>query len=323
MTDHLPDISSRRLSLIVPVFNEEDAIPLFMLAIGPVITAVHERFSIIEDVEILFVNDGSTDRTYEIVHGLSTTDKRVKMVALSRNFGKEAALSAGMRYATGKAIIPIDVDLQDPPHVILDLLQEWVNGAQVVDAVRVDRTSDSFVKRVTASAFYRIYNLLADRKIPANVGDFRLLDRDVVTALAAITEHSRFNKALFSWVGFRRAEVPFERHRRSAGQGKWRYWRLWNFALDGLISSSTAPLRMWTYVGALIALAAFLYAGYIIVSTLIYGAETPGYASLITVILFLGGLNLLSLGIMGEYVGRIAIEVRGRPLYIVASTVGL
>lgn len=312
----------QKLSLVVPVFNEEEAIRPFLDRTLPVLERAAALVSAETSLEIVFVNDGSTDATAAVLGALTQRDVRIKLVNLSRNFGKEAAVAAGLNYASGDAIIPIDVDLQDPPELIEPMVVKWLAGAKAVEAVRTDRMSDSWYKRVTANGFYRLYNRFAEQPIRENVGDFRLLDREVVEVLRSLSERSRFNKALYSWVGFARETVEFTRERRSAGTSKWKYWRLWNFALDGLTASTTAPLRVWTYLGAITAIAAFAYAAFIVIHTLVFGVDSPGYASLLTVVLFMGGLNMLALGIMGEYVGRIAKEVRGRPLYVVQSTLG-
>ena len=226
-------------------------------------------------------------------------------------------MAAGLKYADAAAVIPMDVDLQDPPHLIAEMVAKWQAGAQVVNAKRCDRTSDKFLKRRTARGFYRIYNKLAERPIPDDVGDFRLLDRRVVDTLNRLEESARFNKGLFSWVGFTTETVEYSRPERAVGESKWRYWRLWRLALDGITASSTMPLRIWTYVGGSIAFLSMAYAAFLVLRTLMTGNDVPGYTSTIVAVLFLGGLNLLSLGIMGEYVGRIANEVRRRPLYVV------
>lgn len=314
---------AKLLSLVVPVFNEQEGIRIFLDRTGPVLTRSCAAIAADADFEIVFVNDGSTDATAAIIEALGQRDPRIKLINLSRNFGKEAAVAAGLNYAAGDAIIPIDVDLQDPPETIEPMVSKWLAGAKAVEAVREDRSSDSWLKRTSANSFYRLYNKVADRPIRENVGDFRLLDREVVDVLRNLGERSRFNKALYSWVGFTHETVTFTREKRAAGTSKWKYWRLWNFALDGLTASTTAPLRVWTYIGVFTALAAFAYAAFILLRTAVHGADTPGYASIIVVTLLMGGLNMIALGVMGEYVGRIAKEVRGRPLYVVQSTIGL
>lgn len=310
------------VSLIIPVLNEEAAIAAFLerseVALTDALALLPEGSSL----EWVFVNDGSTDATEAVISGRAVRDPRIRLVNLSRNFGKEAALAAGLDHAAGDAVIPIDVDLQDPPEVIPDMVRHWLDGAQVVNGMRADRSTDSWAKRFTAQGFYRFYNRIADHPIPENVGDFRLMDREAVDVVRKLSEQSRFNKGLFSWVGFRTETVQYQREARSVGQSKWPGWKLWNFAIDGIVSSSTVPLRIWTYMGALIALGAFGYAIGLILYTVFTGGDTPGFASIMVAVLFLGGLNMLSLGILGEYVGRIATEVRGRPLYVVASRTG-
>jgi len=241
----------------------------------------------------------------------------IVVLNLSRNFGKEAALTCGIDYAGGKAVIPIDVDLQDPPELITEMLKLWHQGFDVVLAQRVDRSADHVMKRKTAEWFYLLHNAISDSPIPPNVGDFRLMDRKVVEALKALPERRRFMKGLFAWVGFRQAVIPYSREARQAGMSKFSGWHLWNFALEGITSFSTAPLRIWTYLGLCIALVAFAYGTFIVGRVLLLGRDMPGYASLITVILFLGGVQLIGLGVLGEYLGRIYLETKGRPVYIV------
>lgn len=313
---------AKRLSLIIPVLNEEATVATFLEESGRALDAAVALMPGGSDAEWIFVNDGSTDATEAVLTTRAQTDPRIKLVNLSRNFGKEAALAAGLDHATGDAVIPIDVDLQDPPEAIAGMVRAWMDGAVVVNARRVDRSSDSLSKRVSSSWFYKLYNRIADQPIPENVGDFRLLSKQAVDVIKRLPEQSRFNKGLFNWVGFKVVTIDYERAPRSAGSSKWRAWKLWNLALDGITASTTVPLRIWTYVGAAIAALAFLYALFLVVYTLIFGADMPGFASIMVAVLGLGGLQLLSLGIMGEYVGRIATEVRGRPLYVVSSTVG-
>jgi glycosyltransferase involved in cell wall biosynthesis len=313
----------KKLTVIVPVHNEQEMILTFLDRLIPALEGCRSLMGRDADHDVLFVNDGSTDATRNLLEAAARRLPMVKLINLSRNFGKEAALSAGLCFATGDAVVPIDVDLQDPPEAIPEMVAKWLGGAKVVDGVRTSRDSDTWLKRASASGFYRFYNLLADYPIPNNVGDFRLLDREVVEALKEFNEYTRFNKAIYSWVGFERATVEFVREPRSCGTSKWRYWKLWNFALDGIVASTTLPLRIWTYLGATMAICSFLYALFIFFRTIILGVDAPGYASLMTVVLFVSGLNFLSLGVMGEYIGRISKEVRRRPLYIVQSTVGM
>ena len=308
-----------RVSLVVPVLNEQDTVKAFVDRIAEVFAPIVET----SDYEIIFVNDGSTDATEFAIRSMILDNPRLRLVNLSRNFGKEAALCAGLEHAHGDAVIPIDVDLQDPPELIPEMIEKWRKGAKVVNARRAARRNDTWLKRKTAGAFYKTFNMLADHPIPSNVGDFRLMDQQVVSVVRELGERARFNKSLFSWVGFETDEVTYERPARSAGESSWSYWKLWNFALDGIFASSTAPLRIWTYIGGTLSVASFLYAAYILLHTLILGVDTPGYASTAILILGFGGLNLFALGILGEYIGRIYTEVRERPLYVVRSMDGV
>lgn len=311
-------LKSPTLSLVVPVHNEVGTVGLFLGRAVPVLQGLGRGFS----YEIVFVDDGSTDATLAELLAAREANPRIRIVALSRNFGKDIALAAGLAHATGEAVIPIDVDLQDPPEVIPNLVAKWREGFDVVNARRADRSSDSWMKRTTARSFYRIFNQMADRPILEDVGDFRLLSRRVVDVVNQFPERARFMKGLFSWVGFSHATIDYQRDQRAAGETKWRYWKLWNFAVDGITSFTTVPLRIWSYFGAAVALVAFLFAAFLVVRTLMFGIDTPGYASLMVVVLFFGGLNLLSLGVIGEYLGRTYTEVKGRPLYIVDKTFG-
>lgn len=309
-------VQAPSISLVVPVLNEARSIPVFIETVRTEFEAHDWRY------EILFVNDGSTDATRETILALAEKDTRLRVINLSRRFGKEAALSAGLQYALGDVVIPIDVDLQDPPSLIPTFIEFWRQGYDVVYGERISRKGDGFFKRLSAGWFYRVFNWLSPTRIPENSGDFRLLDRRVVDTLNQLPERSRFMKGLFAWVGYRSIGVPFERPARAAGNSKWNSWRLWNFALDGLLSFSTVPLRVWSYIGGMAAFLAFAYGTFIILRTLIMGIELPGYASLLTIILFLGGIQLLSIGILGEYIGRIIIEAKERPLFIVESLQG-
>jgi len=298
------------VSVIVPVLDEAAAIPAFYQAITAVLHAAGLRH------ELVFIDDGSIDATGDVLARLAAADPCVRVLNLSRNFGKEAALTAGLDHAAGDVLVPMDVDLQDPPWLIPVFVARWREGWDVVYGARRSRTADTRLKRLSAAAFYRLFNLVADTRIPADAGDFRLIDRRVADVLRLLPERGRFMKGLFAWAGFRTIGVPYDRPARVAGGSRFRPWRLWNFAIDGLASFSTAPLRVWTYVGAAVALGAFGYAGAIIVRTVVVGVDVPGYASLISVVLFLGGLQLISLGVLGEYVGRLFVEAKGRPLYV-------
>ena len=301
------------LSLVVPAFNEEESIDLFLDTVLPLMERDGFRF------EIVFVNDGSRDNTLAHLLNRGATDRRLRIVNLSRNFGKEAALTAGIDHATGDVIVPMDIDLQDPPELIEPFMERWREGYDIVYGVRSLRTWDTASKRVSASLFYRVFNTMSPVRIPENVGDFRLVDRRAVEVLRQLPERNRFMKGLFAWVGFNTIGVPYERPQRAAGSSKFNLWRLWNFALDGVVSFSTAPLRAWFYVGVVIATIAVLYALFIITRVLIFGIDTPGYASLLIAVLLMGAIQLLSLGIIGEYLGRLFLEVKGRPIYVVEA----
>ncbi len=309
------------LSVIVPVKDEEDAIGPFLDRVAPILDRILPQGSS-PTWEILFVDDGSEDNTLPAILRAHQRDVRVRALSLSRNFGKEAALSAGLDHAQGQAVIPIDVDLQDPPEVIEAMLAKWRQGYEVVYGVRTNRESDSLPKRLTADLYYRAHNYLSNDKIPEHAGDFRLLDRAVVDVIREMPERNRFMKGLFAWSGFRQAAVEYERAAREVGQTKFRYWKLWTLALDGITSASTMPLRIWSYIGVVIAFFSLLYAVAVIIRTFAFGIDVPGYASLMVATLFFGGLQLLSLGILGEYVGRILIETKRRPLYVVRKKIG-
>ena len=305
------------LSLVVPMYNEADTIEAFFKALIPVV----ERT--VDDYEVICVNDGSSDNTLELLKTKNQTNKNIKIVDLSRNFGKEFALTAGLQFTSGDAVIPLDADLQDPPELIPELIEKWREGYKVIHCVRADRQSDSFIKRFTANLFYRINYKLSDVPIPENVGDFRLMDRQVVEALRQLPGRTRFMKGLFAWLGYDQTQVTYIRPSRSIGTTKWSFWRLWNFALDGIFSFSTVPLRIWTYIGFLVAVTAAIYMVFIISKVLIMGVDVPGYASTVVLLLFFSGLNMIGLGILGEYVGRIFTEVKRRPLYLIKQTIGL
>ncbi|MFJ2363136.1 glycosyltransferase family 2 protein [Pseudomonas sp. NPDC087697] len=305
-----------KISLIVPVFNEEQAIDLFY-------QAVRQELSIADcDVEIVFINDGSSDQTAEQAKALALADEHVLVINFSRNFGKEPALFAGLEYASGDAVIPMDVDLQDPISVIPLLIQEWKNGADVVLAKRHDRTADGYMKRQSAALFYHLLNRIAYTRIEENVGDFRLMDRKVVNVIRTLPEHRLFMKGILSWAGFNTVVVEYERAQRVAGTSKFNIWKLWNLALEGITSFSTVPLQLWTYVGSAISLFAIFYAIYMVLDKIFFGNNVPGYPSLMTAILFLGGVQLIGIGILGEYVGRIYIESKHRPRYVVKDIIG-
>ena len=298
------------LSIICPMRDEEESVQGFFDKLLPVLTSLGEEF------EIICVNDGSQDDTLDLLLEVRQKEPRIRILDLSRNFGKEAALTCGLDHALGQAVIPIDADLQDPPELIREMVKMWRQGFEVVLAQRTDRSSDGFFKRKTAEWFYKLHNVISEPIIMPNVGDFRLMDRKVVDALKKLPERRRFMKGLFAWVGFRQAVIPYTREVRKSGKSKFSKWRLWNFALDGITSFSTAPLRVWTYLGLAIAAFSFSYGSFIVGRTILFGRDMPGYPSLITVILFLGGIQLIGLGVLGEYLGRIHNETKGRPIYI-------
>jgi glycosyltransferase involved in cell wall biosynthesis len=307
------------LSVVVPVKNEEDGILPFVERVGAILESIAHD----EGWEILFVDDGSSDATLAAIVAANQRDPRVRALSLSRNFGKEAALSAGIDHARGNAVIPMDVDMQDPPEVLPEMVEKWRDGYEMVFGVRRCRISDGWAKRVTAGLYYRAHNAVSKDKIPENAGDFRLMDRKVVDVIRALPERNRFMKGLFAWAGFRQAAVEYDRAERETGRTKYNYWKLWTLALDGITSASTVPLRIWSYVGALVALFAIGFAAWLAVDTMIFGNPVPGYASLMVSVSFLGGIQLISLGVLGEYVGRILTEAKQRPLYVVRDTVGI
>lgn len=296
-----------KISLVVPVFNEEDTIPIFY-------KAVREYEPLKEyEVEIVFINDGSKDSTENIINALAISDELVKPLSFTRNFGKEPALFAGLDHATGDAVIPIDVDLQDPIEVIPFLIEKWKDGADMVLAKRTDRSTDGHLKRKSAEMFYKLHNKISTPKIEENVGDFRLMSRETVENIKQLPERNLFMKGILSWVGGKTEVIEYSRAERCAGESKFNGWKLWNLALEGITSFSTFPLRIWTYIGLGVSAFAFLYAAWMIVNKLIWGNPVPGYPSLMTAILFLGGVQLIGIGVLGEYIGRIYIESKSRP----------
>lgn len=302
------------LSIVTPFYNEEEAIPSYFERVVSILETRLPEY----DFEIVCIDDGSRDNTLSILTEIAARDPRVRVVELARNFGKEAALTAGLTVARGDAVIPIDADLQDPPDIIPEMVRLWAEeGYDVVEAKRADRSADTFTKRFSAEAFYKLHNAISHHPIPENTGDFRLMSRQVMDVVNALPERQRFMKGIFAWVGFRRTSVEFTREPRVAGSTKWNKWRLWNLALEGITSFSTWPLRVWTYIGACIAGLAFLYGLVLIVGTLIGGRDVPGYASLMSAILFMGGVQLIGIGILGEYLGRTYIETKQRPVFII------
>lgn len=306
----------KSLSVVVPVYNESENIGPFYQRTTEVMQKLNCCY------EIIFVNDGSTDDSLLQLQELARIDSHVKVIDFTRNFGKEIALTAGMDYSTGDGVIPIDADLQDPPELIPELIARWEEGYDVVYATRAKRLGETWLKKYTAHAFYRMMKKLTSIDIPCDTGDFRLIDRAAVDALRKLPERHRFMKGLFCWIGFKQTGIYYEREPRLTGTTKWNYWKLWNLALEGITSFSQFPLKMATYTGFIIAVLSLIYALFIVLKTMVLGRDVPGYPSLITVILFLGGVQLFSIGILGEYIGRIHDEVKQRPLYLVRSKYG-
>lgn len=305
---------SKLLSIVIPCYNEEGGLKLFF----------DRLYSVLESAdlaayqhEVIAVNDGSRDRTLDELLEVKARFKSLRILDLSRNYGKEAALTAGLHHATGDAVVPIDADLQHPPELLVRMVSLWENGSEVVIAKRMSRDTDRLLQRKTAKAFYRMHNAIADIEVPEDVGDFRLMDRVVVEALRQLPESRRFMKGLFAWVGFRTSVIEYQVEARQTGVSKFNSWKLWNFALEGVTSFSDVPLRIWTYLGFLIAMSAFLYGVYVIVKSVVFGVDLPGYPSLLVSILFLGGIQLISIGVLGEYIGRIYIEAKRRPVYLI------
>jgi glycosyltransferase involved in cell wall biosynthesis len=299
------------LSIVVPVRNEQAVLAEFHRRLVAAIDGIAGGF------EVLYVDDGSIDGTPVILRQLRELDPRIGVIRLSRNFGKEQAMSAGLREARGRATVVIDADLQDPPELIPAMLAEWSAGADLVNMRRRARAGETWLKRATAYAFYRMMNRLSDVPIPVDTGDFRLLSRRALDALNSLPERNRVMKGLFAWIGFRQRTLDYDRDARAAGSSQWRWWKLWNLALEGITGFSIAPLKVATYVGFLTALSAFVYAGFVLARTLLLGDPVPGFPTLIIVISFLGGLQLMAIGVLGEYLGRLFVEAKNRPLYLV------
>lgn len=310
-------MASPTLSIVAPAYNEERNIAAFLAAVIPVLEGIGETF------EIVFVNDGSRDGTLGMLAAAASQDPRVKVVGLARNFGKDIALSAGLAYASGKAVIPIDCDLQHPPELIPQFVEKWREGHDMVIGVRSKRDEEGWLRRNLSRAYYKIMRSMTSVEIPPNAGDFRLLDRKILDVINKMPERHRFMKGIFAWPGFKVASIEFQANARANDtRSRWSFFKLWRFALDGLFSFSTAPLKLWTYVGLLSAGAAFVYLLITLIEKLFYGIEAPGYASLLVVLLFFNGLLMISNGIQGEYIARIFEEVKGRPLYVVGQTFG-
>lgn len=324
MIDTLPETSASsevlqqipEISLVAPMYNESEGLEEFFKTVIPILEQISAHW------EIVCVNDGSKDDTLVKLLGYHQREPRIKILNFSRNFGKEAGTTAGIDFSRGQAVIPIDADLQDPPELILEMVAKWREGYKVVLATRKERKEDTWFKRQSALMFYRIISAMSEVDIPKNTGDFRLMDRQVVDTLKKLPEKTRFMKGIFAWLGFPTTTIYFDRPQRFAGQTSWNYWKLWRFALDGIFAFTTLPLQIWTYLGAVISFFSFIFAILLIFQTLTQGVDVPGYASTMVTLLFLGGVQLISLGIIGEYVGRIYKEVKGRPIYIVQQSWG-
>lgn len=307
------ELDGKKLSVVVPVFNEEEVLPEFHRRLAKVLDGLKVKS------EIIYVNDGSVDESAKVLCQLIKDDARITLVDLSRNFGKEIAMTAGMDYANADAVVVIDSDLQDPPELIPEMIEHWQSGYDMVYAQRTSRAGESVFKKTTAHLFYRMMQKLSRVKIPQDVGDFRLLSRRAVDALSGLREQHRFMKGLFAWIGYPQKAIQYQRDARYGGKTKWSYVGLWNFAIEGITSFSTIPLKIATYLGTATALVAFLFGMFMVVKTVFFGNPVPGYPSLLVVVLFLGGIQLVALGVIGEYLGRMFDETKGRPLYLVKN----
>lgn len=306
----MTETTNRIISVIAPAYNEQDVLPEFYKRT----IKVFDELS--DDLELIFINDGSSDKTLTVLQSLRADDSRITIIDLSRNFGKEIAMTAGLDFASGHAVVVIDTDLQDPPELIPEMIREWNNGYDVVYARRISRDGETWLKKSTAKLFYRFIKQISRIDMPQDTGDFRLLSRRAVESLKTLREQHRFMKGLFSWIGYPQKAILYHRDKRFAGDTKWNYWKLWNFALEGITSFTIAPLKMASYIGMLVSLAAFLYAIIIIYRTLLFGEHVQGYPSIMVVMLMLGGLQLAGIGVIGEYLGRMFNETKNRPLYL-------
>jgi len=306
-----------QISVVVPMFNEAENLRPLVAQLVPVLERCSESF------EVVFVDDGSRDDTVNILRVLNAADPRISAVSFSRNFGKEVAIAAGLDHARGDAVVIMDADLQHPPELIATFVERWKEGYQNVYGVRTDREGYSTMRRLLTEKFYDLFAIFGETRLPPGAGDFRLLDKKAVNALRAMGERARFSKGLYAWVGFRSIGVPFESAERAFGQSKFSYRSLTRFALDGLMSFSVVPLRVWTFIGMFVSMIALVLAAYYLIRTATVGIDVPGYASLFVSILFFAGIQMFSLGVLGEYVGRIFAEVKRRPLYLVAERIGM
>ncbi|KFJ42569.1 glycosyltransferase family 2 protein [Francisella philomiragia] len=305
------DNKNKLTSIIIPVKDESEGIDHLFNRLMPILEQLPTKY------ELVFINDGSNDNTLDLLLEKQKSIPEIAIVDLSRNFGKEAALFAGFANCKGDAAISIDADLQDPPELILEMVEHWLNGYEVVTAVRENRDTDTSTKKHTAGLFYTVMNKISETKLTPNAGDYRLLNRAAINAFLELKEKVRFNKGLLTWIGFKEKIVYHAREERVAGQTKWNYWKLFKFSIDGITSFSRAPLEIWSYIGVFVAFMSFLYGSFFILKSLVFGIDVPGYPSLITFILFFSGLQMIGIGMLGSYIGRIFIETKHRPLYIV------
>ncbi len=316
MTKSGQDHAARCLvSVVVPCYNEEESVPEFQKRLSTVFETLDY------ELEVIYVNDGSQDHTMETIYGLHARDPRIKIIDLSRNFGKEIAMTAGLDLAKGDAVVVIDADLQDPPELIPELIKEWRAGYDVAYAMRTQRDGDTVLKKTSAHVFYRVIQMMSRVQIPQDTGDFRLLSRRAVESLKLLREQHRYMKGLFAWIGYPQKAVPYQREARHAGGTKWNYWKLWNFALDGITGFTNLPLRISTYIGVLTALTGFSYAIFIVIKAIFWGDSARGFPSIIMIVTLLGGIQLIFLGIIGEYLGRMFDETKHRPLYLIKGIV--
>ncbi|KIE05879.1 putative glycosyltransferase [Candidatus Jidaibacter acanthamoeba] len=300
-----------KISIVIPCYNESQGIKEAYMSIMQTIGHLKKTY------EIIFINDGSQDDTIEALNEIYLNHDHIKIIDLTRNFGKEAALTCGLDYASGDIIIPMDADFQDPPELIPSMISLWQQGYDVVLAKRNNREGESFIKKFTAKMFYKLFLKLSKTPLPENTGDFRLMDKKVVEKIKLLREKNRFMKGIFSWVGFKTATITFDRPKRKHGQTSWDYRKLFSFALDGIFSFSTLPLKIWLYIGVMISLFSLSYALFLVLRTIFYGIELPGYASIMVAILFMGGVQLISLGVIGEYIARVYKETKNRPIYLI------
>jgi glycosyltransferase involved in cell wall biosynthesis len=308
------DTKNKLTSIIIPVKDESEGLEHLFDRLMPILKQLPTKY------ELVFVNDGSSDNTLELLIEKQQKIPEIVVIDLSRNFGKESALFAGFENCRGDAGISIDADLQDPPELILDMVNHWLNdGYEVVTAVRENRDTDSSTKKHTAGLFYKVMNNISETKLTPNAGDYRLLNRAAINAFLELREKVRFNKGLLTWIGFKEKIVYHAREERAAGETKWNYWKLFKFSIDGITSFSRAPLEIWSYIGVIVALISFVYGSVIILKSLVFGIDVPGYPSLVIFILFFSGLQMIGIGMLGSYIGRIFIETKHRPLYIVRN----